>query len=128
MAQRETLRGTAILVTNTFIVGSWWCMQCAGLGEIVDLRDKAVVISCMHVFCLACLSRWSALKKSCPLCKVMRIPVLPLCHLSFKHGCIARSDAAMPILLQHASIIGAEGGFCYMLAAPHTRLHAQHHV
>ncbi|CAL8462766.1 g2299 [Coccomyxa elongata] len=39
------------------------------LGEIFDLRDKAVVISCMHVFCLACLSRWSSLKKSCPLCK-----------------------------------------------------------
>ncbi|KAK9907273.1 hypothetical protein WJX75_000407 [Coccomyxa subellipsoidea] len=39
------------------------------LGEIFDVRDKAVVISCMHVFCLACLSRWSSLKKSCPLCK-----------------------------------------------------------
>ncbi|EIE26155.1 hypothetical protein COCSUDRAFT_40298 [Coccomyxa subellipsoidea C-169] len=39
------------------------------LGEIFDLRDKAVVISCMHVFCLACISRWSSLKKSCPLCK-----------------------------------------------------------
>ena len=34
------------------------------------MRDKAVVIACMHVFCLACLSRWSALKRTCPLCKV----------------------------------------------------------
>lgn len=45
---------------------------CAGLGEIFDVRDKAVVITCMHVFCLACLSRWSALKRTCPLCKVSR--------------------------------------------------------
>ena len=46
------------------------CADCAGLGEIFDARDKAVVIACMHVFCLACLSRWSALKRTCPLCKV----------------------------------------------------------
>ncbi|CAL5223157.1 g5626 [Coccomyxa viridis] len=39
------------------------------LGEILGRWDKAVVNPCMHVFCLACLSRWSALKKSCPLCK-----------------------------------------------------------
>ena len=42
----------------------------AGLCEIFDAREKAVVIACMHVFCLACLARWSALKRSCPLCKV----------------------------------------------------------
>jgi hypothetical protein len=48
----------------------------AGLGEIFDLRDKAVVISCMHVFCLACLSRWSTLKKFCPLCKVCIRPLI----------------------------------------------------
>lgn len=54
---------------------------CAGLGEIFDLRDKAVVISCMHVFCLACLSRWSSLKKSCPLCKVRSHPFPVPCRV-----------------------------------------------
>ena len=43
---------------------------CAGLADILNLQDKAVVSSCMHAFCLHCLLRWLDYKRSCPLCKV----------------------------------------------------------
>ncbi|KAK9807017.1 hypothetical protein WJX72_010799 [[Myrmecia] bisecta] len=39
------------------------------LTEIFELRHKAVVVPCMHVFCLPCLKRWSEQKRVCPLCK-----------------------------------------------------------
>lgn len=42
----------------------------AGLTEILQLEDKAVLNSCMHVFCVSCISRWAAKKRVCPLCKV----------------------------------------------------------
>lgn len=42
----------------------------AGLTEIRQLEDKAVLSSCMHVFCVVCISRWAAKKRVCPLCKV----------------------------------------------------------
>lgn len=42
----------------------------AGLTEILQLEDKAVLSSCMHVFCVTCISRWAAKKRVCPLCKV----------------------------------------------------------
>ena len=43
---------------------------CAGLADILNLQDKAVVSSCMHAYCLHCLQRWLDYKRSCPLCKV----------------------------------------------------------
>ncbi|KAK9821020.1 hypothetical protein WJX74_001557 [Apatococcus lobatus] len=39
------------------------------LSDIEEQTAKAVVLQCMHVFCLACLSQWLALKRSCPMCK-----------------------------------------------------------
>lgn len=42
----------------------------AGLTEILRLEDKAILSSCMHVFCVVCISRWAAKKRVCPLCKV----------------------------------------------------------
>jgi hypothetical protein len=68
----------------------------AGLGEIFDLRDKAVVIACMHVFCLACLARWSALKRSCPLCKVGMSP----CQAKHAASCVGGMRRARLLLLR----------------------------
>ena len=45
------------------------CGTRAGLSYVTDLRDKAVAEPCMHAFCVACLSQWLKLKRSCPLCK-----------------------------------------------------------
>ena len=43
---------------------------CAGLVDVVDLRDKAVASPCMHAFCEPCISRWLGHhKRVCPLCK-----------------------------------------------------------
>ncbi|KAK9857998.1 hypothetical protein WJX84_007148 [Apatococcus fuscideae] len=39
------------------------------LSEIQEQVAKAVILPCMHVFCLGCLSQWIALKRSCPMCK-----------------------------------------------------------
>lgn len=47
-----------------------WGLSAAGLTEILHLEDKAVLNSCMHVFCVSCISRWAAKKRVCPLCKV----------------------------------------------------------
>ncbi|XP_075487230.1 uncharacterized protein LOC142526615 [Primulina tabacum] len=33
----------------------------------VEIRS-AVVLPCMHAYCIGCISRWSELKRSCPLC------------------------------------------------------------
>ena len=46
----------------------------AGLSEIQEQVAKAVILPCMHVFCLGCLSQWIALKRSCPMCKVSPSP------------------------------------------------------
>ena len=43
-----------------------------GLGDIVDVREKAVLMHCLHVFCVDCLNRWLPVKRLCPLCKVRR--------------------------------------------------------
>ena len=53
----------------------------AGLGDIVDVREKAVLLHCLHVFCVDCLNRWLPVKRLCPLCKVRL------------HGCV--SDMAI---------------------------------
>jgi len=42
----------------------------SGLGDIVDVREKAVLMHCLHVFCVDCLNRWLPVKRLCPLCKV----------------------------------------------------------
>ena len=42
----------------------------SGLGDIVDVREKAVLQHCFHVFCVDCLNRWLPVKRLCPLCKV----------------------------------------------------------
>ncbi|KAL2534601.1 RING/U-box superfamily protein [Abeliophyllum distichum] len=34
----------------------------------VEIRDAAVVIPCMHTYCILCICRWSNLKRKCPLC------------------------------------------------------------
>ncbi|CAI9779774.1 unnamed protein product [Fraxinus pennsylvanica] len=34
----------------------------------VEVRDAAVVIPCMHTYCILCIRRWSDLKRKCPLC------------------------------------------------------------
>eukprot|EP00798_Chlamydomonas_sp_ICE-L_P014768 gene14768-20818_t len=41
----------------------------SGLNDIHDLREKCVVVPCMHVFCITCISTWLRLKRACPLCK-----------------------------------------------------------
>ena len=57
-------------------VGGWHLvltlceLTTAGLTEIVQLQEKAVLSGCMHVFCVACISRWASKKRVCPLCKV----------------------------------------------------------
>ncbi|KAK9825642.1 hypothetical protein WJX81_003822 [Elliptochloris bilobata] len=43
------------------------CSIC--LSYVTDLREKAVAEPCMHAFCVACLSQWLKLKRTCPLCK-----------------------------------------------------------
>eukprot|EP00884_Botryococcus_braunii_P011224 jgi/Botrbrau1/20101/Bobra.0173s0005.1 len=35
----------------------------------LELKDKAVVNTCMHAFCLGCLTRWVQEKRVCPMCK-----------------------------------------------------------
>ena len=45
----------------------------SGLGDIVDVREKAILMHCLHVFCVDCLNRWLPVKRLCPLCKVRRI-------------------------------------------------------
>lgn len=47
-----------------------WGLYTAGLTDILRLEDKAVLNSCMHVFCVGCIARWAAKKRVCPLCKV----------------------------------------------------------
>lgn len=42
----------------------------AGLVDVIELADKAVVTPCMHEFCEPCISRWLGHhKRLCPLCK-----------------------------------------------------------
>ena len=43
-----------------------------GLVDIHDPMDKAVVMPCMHVYCLQCITSWTMAwrKRACPLCKV----------------------------------------------------------
>lgn len=33
------------------------------------MLDRAVVLDCLHVFCVPCISRWAKLRRECPLCK-----------------------------------------------------------
>ena len=56
----------------------------AGLGDIVDVREKAVLLHCLHVFCVDCLNRWLPVKRLCPLCKVR----LTCCQS--RHGMLLR--------------------------------------
>ena len=45
-------------------------IPCAGLADIIELSDKAVVTACMHAFCHPCISRWlTHHQRVCPLCK-----------------------------------------------------------
>lgn len=44
-------------------------LACTGLTHIDDERDRAVVLDCLHVFCVPCISRWAKLRRECPLCK-----------------------------------------------------------
>ena len=47
-------------------------LRCAGLVDI-PRADTAVLLNCMHVFCIACISRWAKLRRECPLCKVRAV-------------------------------------------------------
>ena len=82
----------------------------AGLGEIFDLRDKAVVIACMHVFCLACLARWSALKKSCPLCKVTSLVPSPMHAPALRLGAMLLARLLPSGLVQYGSMCEQHSG------------------
>jgi Ring finger domain len=35
----------------------------------VEDDSKAVVLDCLHEFCVPCISRWAKLRRECPLCK-----------------------------------------------------------
>lgn len=41
----------------------------AGLADLPDTQEHAVIDTCLHTFCLPCLSAWLDIKRSCPLCK-----------------------------------------------------------
>lgn len=49
----------------------------AGLNDIENERERAVVLDCLHCFCVPCISRWAKLRRECPLCKVRRPPPTP---------------------------------------------------
>ncbi|KAF8401528.1 hypothetical protein HHK36_012468 [Tetracentron sinense] len=38
------------------------CLRC------IDDRRAAVIIMCMHAYCIGCIRKWSELKRNCPLC------------------------------------------------------------
>ena len=42
----------------------------AGLCAIEAAARKALVIACLHCFCIDCLRRWVDRSRACPLCKV----------------------------------------------------------
>lgn len=50
-----------------------WLWAPAGLTDILDPKDKAVLDPCCHVFCQPCVHRWLQHKKLCPLCKVREL-------------------------------------------------------
>ncbi|KAK3003266.1 hypothetical protein RJ639_018878, partial [Escallonia herrerae] len=36
--------------------------------RLVEDRWAAVIAACMHAYCVACIRRWSGMKRNCPLC------------------------------------------------------------
>ena len=35
----------------------------------IALNEKAVLLTCLHCFCVPCIQQWSDVSRSCPLCK-----------------------------------------------------------
>lgn len=35
----------------------------------IEDESKAVVLDCLHEFCVPCISCWAKLRRECPLCK-----------------------------------------------------------
>lgn len=62
--QREVLEENRFKVIATAVAGKLCSICLCRLHH----RSAAVIIPCMHAYCIVCIRRWSDVKRKCPLC------------------------------------------------------------